>query len=70
MHRSRDVPEPPGTAVEPSVHERLVELVVTERLTVPLNPLIGPTEMVELPVSPAPVETLEGLAVIAKSWTW
>jgi hypothetical protein len=69
VHRSRDVPEPPDTAEDPSVHDRLVELVVTESLTMPLNPLIGPTEMVELPVRPVPVETLDGLAVMAKSWT-
>jgi hypothetical protein len=69
VHLRRDVPEPPGTAEDPRVHDRLVELVVTERLTMPLNPLIGPMEMVELPESPVPVETLEGWAVMVKSWT-
>jgi hypothetical protein len=70
VHRSIDVPEPPGTAAEPRVHDRPVELVVTTRLTVPLNPLIEATEIVELPVTPTPVETLLGLAVMAKSWIW
>jgi len=69
VHRSIDVPELPGTADEPKVHDRLVELVVTTRLTVPLNPLIGTTEIVELPVTLTLVETLLGLAVITKSWT-
>jgi hypothetical protein len=70
VHRSKDVPEPPGTAVELRVQERLVELVVAARLTVPLNPLIAATEIVELPATPTLVETLTGLAVMAKSWTW
>ena len=70
VHRSIDVPELPETADEPKVHDRLVELVVTTRLTVPLNPLIGATEIVELPVTLTLVETLLGLAVMAKSWTW
>jgi hypothetical protein len=70
VHRSVDVPELPGTAVKPRVHDRLVELVVTARLTVPLNPLSEATEIVELPVTPTVVETLTGLAVMAKSWTW
>jgi hypothetical protein len=45
-------------------------LVVTARLTVPLNPLIEATEIVELPETPTPVETLLGLAVMVKSWIW
>jgi hypothetical protein len=67
VQRSMEVPELPGTATEPRVHERLVELVVTATLTVPLNPLIEATEIVELAVTPTLVETLLGFAEMAKS---
>ena len=61
------VPEPPAILVEDSVQVRLEELVVTERLTVPENPLIGDTVIVEVPAVPAGTVTLTGLADRVKS---
>jgi hypothetical protein len=52
------------------VHDRLVEFVATTRLTVPANPLIGETVIVEVPATPTFTVTLLGLADIVKSWTW
>ena len=43
----------PTMLVGLSVHERLVELVLNVRATVPANPFSGETETVELPVTPA-----------------
>jgi len=37
------------------------------RVTVPVNPLTGATVMVEVPVAPARIATLVGLAVTVKS---
>ena len=39
------------------------------RLTVPLNPLIDPIVMVEVPAWPTLTATLDGLALTWKSWT-
>ena len=64
---SVDVPEPPTILVEDRVHERLVELVVTARVTVPENPLTGATVIVEVPATPAFTVTLVVLAVTVKS---
>jgi hypothetical protein len=47
-HESVDVPEPPVIVVELSVQDRLVELVVTARVTVPVNALTGDTVIVEV----------------------
>jgi hypothetical protein len=63
------VPEPALTLVEVRVHDRLVELVVTARVTVPAKPFTGATVIVEVPATPALTVTLVGLAVIVKSWT-
>ena len=38
MHVRVELPEPPVMLVDARVHERLVELVVTARLTVAVNP--------------------------------
>jgi len=65
-----EVPEPPVILVEDNVHERLVELVVTARVTVPAKPFTGATVIVEVPVTPALTVTLLELAVTVKSWTW
>jgi len=54
-------------AVGTRVTERLVELVVAARLTVPAKPLTGLTVMVDVPDMPAFTVTLEGLAVMVKS---
>jgi hypothetical protein len=47
-----DVPEPPVRLVEESVHDRLAELVVTERLTVPEKPFRDEIVIMEMPVRP------------------
>jgi hypothetical protein len=65
-----EVPEPPVMLVELNVHDRLVELVVTARPTVPENPFTGATVIVEVPATPVLTVTLVGLAVTVKSWTW
>jgi hypothetical protein len=63
------VPEPPLILVAPRVQERLVELVVTARATVPEKPLTGATVMVEVPATPVFTLTPVVLAVTAKSCT-
>lgn len=63
---SVEVPEPPVMPVGFNVHERLVELVVTARVTVPVKPFSGVIEIVEVPNIPAlPVRPV-GLAVTVK----
>jgi hypothetical protein len=66
-------PEPPARVVDDSLHERLVELVVTVRVTVPVKPFRGATVMVEVPLAPGSTVTLVGLDEIVKSgdevWT-
>jgi len=52
------------------VHDRLVEFVVTARVTVPANPLSGATVIVEVPATLALTVMLVVLAVTVKSWTW
>ncbi len=64
-----EVPDP-VMAVGTRVTERLVELVVAARLTVPAKPLTGLIVMVDVPDMPAFTVTLVGLAVMVKSWTW
>ncbi len=51
------------------MHERFVELVVTARATVPVNPARGLTVMLELPAAPTLTFTFVGLADRVKSWT-
>jgi hypothetical protein len=65
-----DAPEPPLILVAFSVQERLVELVVTVRLTVSLKrfTLRGATVIVELPALLTFTPTLDGLALMVKSW--
>jgi hypothetical protein len=62
-----DVPDPPEMVVGLRLQERLVELVATVRLTVPVKPFSGDTVIVELPVPPAFMMTLVGLAEMEKS---
>ena len=64
-----EVPEPPVILVALRVQTRLVELVVTARVTVPAKPFTGATVMVEVPVTPAFTVTLVVLAVTVKSCT-
>ena len=66
---SAEVPEPPVIEVEPKVQTKLVELVVTARLTVPVNPPKGETAMDEVPVAPALVLRLVGVTTTVKSCT-
>ena len=64
-----EVPEPPEMEVELNVHDRLVELVVTTRVTVPVKPLTGLIVIVDAPAAPAFRVKLVGLAEIVKSGT-
>jgi len=64
-----DVPEPPLILVELRVHERFVELVVTDSVTVPLKPFDGATVIVEVPAAFTFTFTLVVLADMVKSWT-
>ena len=64
------MPEPPGILLVERLHERFVELVVTERETVLLKPLREATLIVECAVTPGAVATLDGLAETPKSWMW
>jgi hypothetical protein len=68
VHESVDVPEPPVIDVEDSIQDRLVELVVAARVTIPANPFIEPTVIVEVPDEPALTLTLPEAAVTVKSW--
>jgi hypothetical protein len=62
------VPEPPLIVVADS--EAVNPLVpVADNVTVPANPLIGLTVIVDEPFAPALIVTLVGLALILKSWT-
>jgi hypothetical protein len=69
VHEIVELPEPPVTLVGESVQDRLVELVVTDKPTVPVKPSNGATVMVEVPTKLTAVLTLVGLAVRVKSWT-
>ena len=62
-----EAPEPPVIVAEPRVHDRLVALVVTSKLTVPANPLIGVTVTVDVPATPTFTVTLLRLADNVKS---
>jgi hypothetical protein len=67
LHDSLAVPEPPVIVVPVNEQTRLVELVVVTRLTVPVKPLTGKTEIVEVPAVLTVVETVVGFAVTPKS---
>jgi hypothetical protein len=70
VQESVDVPEftgPTGTLVEDNVQERFVELVLTERVTVPVKPLIAATVIVEVAATPTEMVMLIGFAEIEKS---
>ena len=66
-HERVDVPEPPTMLVELKVQIKLVELVVTARVTVPVKPLSELIVIVEVAEAPAFTLTLVGLAAIEKS---
>jgi hypothetical protein len=60
-------PEPPAILVGDRVHDRLVELVVTARVTVAAKPFSGETLIDNPPRKPMGGLTLVALPVIAKS---
>jgi len=64
-----DVPDPPVMLVALRVQTRLVELVVTASVTVPVKPFTGAMVIVDVAVAPALTLTLVGLAVTVKSTT-
>jgi hypothetical protein len=64
---SDEGPDPPVTLLGVRVHERFVEFVVDERLTVPVKPFTGATVIVEAPDRLTLIGTAVGLAVIVKS---
>lgn len=49
------------------VQARLLELVMTDRATVPMNPFVGLIVMVDVPATPALRVRVEGLALMSKS---
>jgi hypothetical protein len=62
------VPEPPAIDVGTVLQERLVELAMIVRVTVPAKPLIGATAMVEVPPEPALTMRFVMVAFTLKSW--
>jgi hypothetical protein len=62
-----EVPEPPVILVGESVQDRLVEFVVTTRVTVPVKPFSEATVIVEVAGTLTLVETVVALAVRLKS---
>jgi hypothetical protein len=70
VHDRVEVPDPPVMDLAVKVHDRLVELVVTARVTVPVNPFNGATVTLEMLATPAFTVALVGLAARVKSWTW
>ena len=64
------VPEPPVIELDVKEQDALVELVVTARVTVPMNPLTGVTAIVNVPAKPTFTVILTGLAETTKLWTW
>jgi len=67
VHDKVEVPDAPPIEVEVSVQTKLVEFVVTERVTAAVSPLSGATVMVEVPAVPVETETDVGFAVTLKS---
>ena len=70
VHDRVEVPDPPVTVVDVRAHDTLVELAVTDRVTLPAKPSIGATVIVSVPITPAFMVTLAVPAVSVKSWTW
>jgi hypothetical protein len=67
VHERVELPDPPVMLVELRVHERFVEFVVTDSVTVPEKPLMGEIVIDDVPATPVFALTLVGLAEIAKS---
>jgi hypothetical protein len=66
VHDRVEVPEP-AMLVGVRVHDRLVELLATDRVTVPVKLLRAPTVTFDVPATPALVVMLVGLEEIVKS---
>jgi hypothetical protein len=64
-----EVPDAPPIDVDERLHDMLVEFDVAARVTAPVNPFRGDTEIVDVPVALVVTETLAGVAATAKSWT-
>jgi hypothetical protein len=63
-----EIPEPPVIDVELRAQERLLELVVKARVTVPGKPFTGVTVIFALPSVFVGTLTLDALVAIIKSW--
>jgi hypothetical protein len=68
-HDKVEVPDAPPIDVDERLHDMLVEFDVAARVTVPVNPFKGDTEIVDVPGALVVGETLVGVAATAKSWT-
>ena len=66
IHDRVDVPEI-VIWVTLRVQVMLVELVMMDRATVPMNPFVAPMVTVDAPAEPALEVTVEGLALMVKS---
>jgi hypothetical protein len=64
VHESVEVPEPVTL-----VGERVHEVLLVVRLTIPANPLTAAMVIVEVPAALTFTLTLVGPAVMVKSWT-
>ena len=68
LHESVEVPEPPLIVFVDREHVRpMVGETLEARLTEPVKPLSGASVMVDVPVAPATILTLVGLAETEKS---
>jgi hypothetical protein len=70
VQESVEVPEltgPTTRLVDDSVQERFVELVLTERVTVPMKLLTGDAVIVDVPATPTVTVAIVGFAVSEKS---
>jgi hypothetical protein len=67
LHDRVELPEPPVILVEDREQIKLVEFVVTAKVTVPVKLFNGATDIVEVPLAPELTETMVGLAVTLKS---
>ena len=70
VHDRVELPDPPVILVEVRVQDRLVELVVTARVTVPVKPLRGTIAIVEMAATLAFTVMLIGLTENVKSCKW
>jgi len=67
VHNREDVPLPVVIVAGLAVHDRLVELEVTAKTTLEVNPFTGAMVTVEVLADPATPMTAVGLALTVKS---